>query len=272
MKKNKLIVTKSNALVEAGYRLSLDEQRLILLAIGKIESRDAALTSKDSFTISAKEFAIFTKGDTSNSYRSIESASQDLFERRITFYEKDTGSVLVTRWVSAVKYNEASGTVDLRFAQDVLPLLTQIKGYFTQYNLENISQLSSIHAIRIYEFCLQYISTGKREMSLDEFKYFLGIEDLYPEFKALNQRVLKSSIKQINDHTDIKVKVVPIRKLRKIVSLRFEIESKKTRSIKLSNQKTNSELKKISSAIPHIPKKNPKQQTIPSFILNTTLN
>jgi len=272
MKKNKLIVTKSNALVEAGYRLSLDEQRLILLAIGKIESKDTALTSKDLFTISAKEFAIFTKGDTRNSYRAIQSASEDLFERRITFYEKDTGSVLVTRWVSAVKYNENSGTVDLRFAPDVLPLLTQIKGYFTQYNLENISNLTSIHAIRIYEFCLQYISTGSRDLSLDEFKYFLGIEDQYPEFKALNQWVLKPSIAQINKHTDIKVKIIPIRVLRKIVSLKFEIESKKSRSVKLSNQKTNSELKKISSSIPLIPKKDPKQQTIPSFILNTTLN
>jgi plasmid replication initiation protein len=269
MKKNKLIVTKSNTLVEAGYRLSLDEQRLILLAIGKIESKDTVLTNKDLFTISAKEFAIFTNGNTSNSYRAIQSAAEDLFERRITFYEKDTGSVLVTRWVSAVKYNENSGTVDLRFASDVLPLLTQIERHFTQYNLVSISKLTSIHAIRIYEFCLQYLTIGLRDIELEEFRFLLGIEDQYPEFKALNQWVLKPSIEQINKHTDIKIKMTPQRKLRKIISLKFEIESKEARSVKLSNQKTNSELKKISSALESKPtQRTPKQQSIPSFILN----
>lgn len=266
MKKNKLIVTKSNTLIEAGYRLSLDEQRLILLAIGKIESKDTTLTSEDLFIVSAKEFAVFSNGDTRNSYRDIQSAAEDLYERSITFYEKDTGSILVTRWVSAVKYHENTGTVQLRFAPDVLPLLTQIKSHFTQYNLENISNLTSIHAIRVYEFCLQYLTIGSRDIGLQEFKFLLGIEDQYPAFKALNQWVLKPSINQINKHTDIKIKVIPVRELRKIVSLKFEIESKKARGHKVSKQKAESEIKKLSSAIGMKTFEQTKQQR-PSFII-----
>jgi plasmid replication initiation protein len=271
MSKNKLIVTKSNTLIEAGYRLNLDEQRLLLLAIGQIDSREADVTSKDLFTVSAKDFSVFTNGNTKNSYRDIKKAAEDLYERSITFYERDTGSVLHTRWVSAVKYNDNSGNVELRFASDVLPLLTQIRGHFTQYNLVNISNLTSIHAIRIYEFCLQYLSIGKRDIEIDEFKYLLGIEDQYPEFKALNQWVLKPSITQINKHTDIIIKVNLKRKLRKVVGFSFEIKSKQARSQKSSNQKINSELKKLSESLNtnSIKKKAPGSK--PSFVLDEKL-
>jgi len=245
MKKNKLLVTKSNTLVEAGYRLSLDEQRLLLLAIGQVESRDSVVSRQDLFTISAREFSIFTNGDTSNSYRSIKAASEDLFERRITFWEKETGSVLVTRWVSSVKYNENEGTVSLRFAQDVLPLLTQIKGYFTQYNLENISKLTSVHSIRIYEICLQYLSNKWRDIPLDEFRYLLGIEDQYLEFKALNQWVIKPSIEQINKYTDIKISVTAQRLKRRVIALKFKIESRAVGSVKSSPQKAQDSIRGV---------------------------
>lgn len=273
MKKNELIITKSNTLVEAGYRLSLDEQRLILLAIGKIESKETILTGLELFTITAKEFSVFTNGETRNAYKSIKEASENLFERRITFFEKDTESVLVTRWVSAVKYRESSGSVELRFAPDVLPLMSQIKGHFTQYNLENIANLSSIHAIRIYEICLQYLLIGKRDIEIEEFRYLLGIEDQYPEFKALNQWVLKPSITQINKHTDITIKLNLKRKLRKVVGFSFEIKSKEARSHKSSNQKVNSELKKLSASlsIEDSSKKQSKQQR-PSFVIGESFH
>jgi len=271
MKKNKLIVTKSNTLIEAGYRLTLDEQRLILLAIGKIESRDTVLTSKDLFTVSAKEFAIFSSGETRNAYKSIQSAAEDLYERSVTFYEKDEGSILVTRWVSAVKYIESSGTVQLRFAPDVLPLLTQIKSCFTQYNLENISNLSSIHAMRTYELCLQYLDIGHRVMSVDEYKFYLGIEDMYSEYKVFNRDVLKIVVAQINKHTDIIIKATPVRELRKIVSLRFDVESKKARGQKVSKQKAESEIRRLSLSIEDSSKKQSKQQR-PSFVIGESFH
>jgi plasmid replication initiation protein len=271
MKKNKLIVTKSNTLIEAGYRLNLDEQRLILLAIGQIESKGTDLTNKDLFTVTAKDFSVFAGGDTRNSYRDIKKAAEDLYERSITFYERDTGSVLHTRWVSAVKYNDNSGNVELRFASDVLPLLTQIRGHFTQYNLINISNLTSIHAIRIYEFCLQYLSISKRDIELDEFKYLLGIEDQYPEFKELNRCVLKSSVAQINKHTDIIIKVNLKRKLRKVIGFTFEIKSKQARSQKSSNQKINSELKKLSESLNTDAGKKKAPGSKPSFVLGEKL-
>jgi plasmid replication initiation protein len=242
-------IVKSNKLVEAGYRLNLDEQRLILSSLTQIKAKTDIIGIADRFRITAKEFSVYSGVDLKSSYQQLESAAQNLFERRLSFYDTDTNDLLTTRWVSSVKYNDQKGFVELCFAQDVIPLLTQINHSFTQYKLEVVSSLNSAHAIRTYELSLQYLATGIRIMTVEEYKYFLGIEDLYEDYKRLNARVLKPSIEQINKHTDIKIKVTPLRENRKITSLKFEIESKKPSHHKASKQKTESELKKLSQSL-----------------------
>ena len=48
MKDRKLVVVKSNKVIEASYRLSLSEQRIILACIGKMDSTEA-YTNQDEF-------------------------------------------------------------------------------------------------------------------------------------------------------------------------------------------------------------------------------
>ena len=57
MTKNELVV-KSNHLIEASYQLTLNEQRVILLAITKIH-RQKPLCAEDIFSISAADFSIY---------------------------------------------------------------------------------------------------------------------------------------------------------------------------------------------------------------------
>lgn len=92
-------------------------------------------------------------------------------------------------------------------------------------------------------------------MSIEELKYYLGLDDSYPEFKDFNKWVLKPSIDQINKHTDINVEMDLVRQNRKIVSLKFEIESKQHRSHKVSKQKSEKEIRNLANNL-----------TIPDYI------
>lgn len=273
MEGSSLTVVKSNKLIEASYRLSLDEQRLLLSCISKLDSR-SDLSKIDRLKLTSKEFSLFSGINSKNAYKQLEEAARNLFERRMSFYDPDTDDLLVTRWVSSIKYNQRNGNVELCFAQDVLPLISQIKSHFTKYKIENIANLTSVHAIRIYELCLQYLSIGSREIDLTEFKYYLGIEiESYPEFKVFNRDVLKKSIDQINKHTDIKVAAELIRENRKVIGLRFEIESKTSRSHKVSKQKTEKELKDLAKNLTitdYLESKNLENTKTkqPKFILN----
>ena len=242
---NNLVVVKSNRLIEASYRLNLQEQRLLLCCIAQIDSK-TDLSKKDEFKISAKQFSDVSGIPLKKAYEELKDASENLFERRLTFTSPSSGKYLVTRWVSSVEYNEGQGTVELCFAQKILPLISQISSHFTKYNIENIANINSAHAIRIYELCLQYLKIGERTIQVDELKKILGVEENYSIYKNFNLRVLKPSIEQINKHTDLKIRIAPIRENRKIVALTFKIESKMPkRGLKVSQQRMQKELKEI---------------------------
>ena len=249
MEEKNLVVVKHNSLIEASYRLTLGEQRLLLACISQVNSTDS-LVKKDEFTVTAKQFANLFDIPQCHAYEQIEKAANDLFEQKITIKHKSERRKKVMRWVCEVDYDGGKGQVTLGFSPKIIPYLSQLKDNFTKYRLEHISQLKSVHTIRIYELCVQYMKIGHRVITLSDLKELIGISGLYPDFKDFNKRVLKSSIEQINKHTDIKIKMTPQREMRKIVALKFEMEYKKaTRPIKVSSQRVHKELRQISEQL-----------------------
>jgi plasmid replication initiation protein len=224
MEEKSLTIVKSNKLIEASYRLSIGEQRLLLACISQINSH-AELKKKQEFSVSAKEFSVIFDLHVNNCYAQIEKASQDLFKREVTM-RTGPKRKLVTRWVSDVEYDEEHGVVTLNFAPKIIPYLSQIQNNFTKYNLEHIAKLKSVHTIRIYEMCKQYYSIGSRTVEVEKLKEIIGAEGLYPNFKDFNKRVLKTAVEEIKTHSDIVIKITPIRQMRKIVSLKFVIKKK----------------------------------------------
>lgn len=255
MDEKNLVVVKHNTLIEASYRLNLSEQRLLLACIAQIDSTNT-LEKKDSFTITAKHYSSLFNIPLNHTYEQIEKASEELFERKITLQNGKKRKV--TRWISDVEYDRGLGQVTLGFAPKIIPYLSQLKGSFTKYRLENISQLKSVHTIRIYEMCTQYIAIGQREITLKDLKAFLGVSEAYPEFKEFNKYVLKPALSQINKHTDLKVSVTPIRHMKKITAFNFRMAYKtkaKPRSHRASEQKINKTLQSITPEILLDPKK-----------------
>lgn len=270
IKDKKLTVVKSNELVEASYRLSLGEKRLLLACIAKLDSKGTRYAKKDGITIKAQEFSQLFNIKTNNGYRDLEAAAENLFERRISFDNKNHKIKYVSRWAGDIDYNYGEGSVTIHFSRRILPFITQLKGQFTKYQLEKIAGLTSAHAIRIYEICLQYLKIGSRDIEVDKLKKTLGVEELYSEFKDFNKRVLKPSVEQINKQTDLRIQINPIRKMRKVVALKIDIRAKEKSHKKVSKQKINSELKKIFSEetqeIPFTEAKNEKLKK-PSFTI-----
>ena len=65
---------------------------------------------------------------------------------------------------------------------DVLSMVGQLKNQFTYFQLSMMSDLSSIHAIRIYEMMMQWrITKVVPSISVDDLRARLGLsEDEYP--------------------------------------------------------------------------------------------
>lgn len=202
-------VYKANALVEASYRLSLYEQRIILACISQVR-RDEPLTDQKLYTISAQQISEMTGTRLGTAYQNLKAASERLFDRRVTLHEAPNGQgstrVKLTRWVQTVEYRDTEGTVALRFGTDMVPYLSQLTEQFTRYALADVAKMSSAHAIRLYELLAQWRGTGKREVTLEWLREALQLEDRYTNIRDLKRWVIKPAIEQINEHSPLWVK------------------------------------------------------------------
>ena len=87
----------------------------------------------------------------------------------------------------------------------VVPLITRLEEQFSQYDIEQISGLSSAYAVRLYELLICWRSTGKTPViELAEFRKRLGVlDDEYTRSDNFKRWIIENPIKQINEHTDI---------------------------------------------------------------------
>jgi plasmid replication initiation protein len=85
-----LQVCKSNALVEASYRLSVAEQRIILACISQIR-RDQQITDEVLYSVSATEIAGLTGTRSNTTYDELAKAAQRLKRREVRLFEEPNG-------------------------------------------------------------------------------------------------------------------------------------------------------------------------------------
>lgn len=198
------LVYKSNALVEASYRLSVYEQRIILGCIAQVR-RDAPLTDQQLYTVSAQQIAKDAGVSVDRAYQHLKTASERLFRREVTLHEAPNGQggakVRLTRWVQEVVYQEAQGTIALRFSQPMLPYLSQLTEQFTRYALTDVAKMTSAHAIRLYELLAQWRDAGERVVTVDWFREALQLEDRYNRIPDLKRWVIEPAVQQINEHS-----------------------------------------------------------------------
>ncbi len=232
------LVVKDNSLINASYTLSVVEQRLILLAIVAARENNLNLQSKHKLLVTADSYAKQFHVVRQAAYLALKEACENLFERRFSFEERN-GKVkqVKSRWVSRIAYIEEHAEVEIVFADDVIPLITELEARFTQYELKQISGLSSAYAIRLYELLIAWRSTGKTPiLKLDEFRNKLGVTaGEYTRADNFKRRVLDIAIAQINEHTDITVSYEQHKQGRVIIGFSFTFKFKK--SAKAEKQK-----------------------------------
>ena len=114
--------------------------------------------------------------------------------------------------------------VEIDAHDKALPLMFEFKEYYFTYELWNVLKLTSKNQVRMYEILKQYEFIGKRKISLEELKRFLGIESKeYPRWDSFKTYVLDSCQKALSKQTDITFTYEPIRTGHKFTDVMFFI-------------------------------------------------
>ena len=250
---DKHLIVKSNEVIEANYTLSLVEQRILLMCISQINSKDK-LNKTDEFKIYPSEYMELCNVTKQAAYRDIKQASEKLFDRVVFIRDKDSekrSGYLKTRWVCAIRYEDNEGYLTLSFSPDILPYLSEIEGYYTEYNIKNISKMSSLYAIRLYEMVKQWKS-GLVEISVDDFRKRLCLGNDYSRIYDLKKHVINPSMKEINSKSDIIVSMEQRKTGRRVTHFIFK-HLKPTKS----TEKKNKTMKSLHDIINDFVSKNP---------------
>lgn len=220
-----LIIRKSHQIIEAGYKLSLAEQRIILLSLAKLDNRDI---TQSKVTLYVKDYAESFGLSETSAYTELQKASKRLYDRSIILHGEDETTEF--RWIeSRTRYHKGEGRISFEFSRRVIPYLFELDkrlGY-TQYHLLSVSGFNSVYSIRLYELCKKIQGMANQVVDVDDIRRILMLEDKYSQYRELNKFVLKVAIAEINAKSDLFVSFEPIKRGRTIIALKFTIQVKK---------------------------------------------
>ena len=226
------LVVKDNALINASYNLDLVEQRLILLAIVEARESGKGINANDPLEVHAEGYINQFGVHRNTAYQALKDACNDLFARQFSYQKiNERGNIenYRSRWVSEIGYVDNEAVVKLIFAPAIVPLITRLEEHFTKYELQQVSNLSSAYAVRLYELLIAWRSTGSTPIiELSDFRQRIGVLDTeYKRMERFKTSVLELAIKQINEHTDITVKYEQHKRGRSISGFSFTFKQKK---------------------------------------------
>lgn len=222
-------VAQSNQLIEASYTLTLDEKRLLLAAIAKLNPLADSPAVVDVY---GDEFCQMFALNPKSGYSQLHNAMDRLYARTIKRRRYDERGRLVDeemRWIygKSKTVGAGSGKVTVRFAPELVPYLCQLRNRFTQYRLMGMFDLRDFLSIRLYELLAQYLvddmdarnngdeteyDSGQavavksiRYMPVKDLRVILDIGEKYPTFKQFRQKVLDAAVTEINKRTNLSV-------------------------------------------------------------------
>jgi plasmid replication initiation protein len=200
---NKLI-RQDNSITNARYDFNACQLDILFSVLGQVHDDDS---SSKIYIIYVKEIEEITgrKWD----YVQFKDATENMGSR---MFEIKTEKTYTQFWLfQSVKYILGQGSIEVKFSENAIVLLKQLRNNFTTYELQSALKMSSKYAKRIYQICSQWKDIGEsKKFGIQEFKTNLGLIDNkgneeYTPISMFKSRVLDIAVKQINEHSDLEI-------------------------------------------------------------------
>lgn len=216
MEKNSKMVIHQNNLASGRFEdFELRELKLFLTLISNLGKSENYYTADSKFI---KDFI----GMERKSYSLFEETIKKLQKRTIEIKENEDKYKSYSIF-SVLEFDKKEKTVEVEYNPKFLPFIRDLnQGNFCKYYLENIKHLSSRYSILFYMRLQAEAWKRKIYISTDEIKL------LYKNYTQNNidQKIIKPAIEEINNLTDLNIRVEKIYKGKKISGYDFFISKK----------------------------------------------
>lgn len=256
MGKNKTIadrnqyIVKANSIIRTRYRLTLQQQRLVLFCISKIRPHD--LTNQE-YTFTIEEICNACGLDLDSGGMYYKTIKEDLIKlTQRQWGVTPNGEHITLSWIGDVKFTPYSGTITIQFNKYMEPFLYDLQKNYTQYKLANVLVFKSRHTLHLYEILRSHTTQRaldegwEREAryTVAELRELLDCVDEYQRWSEFDRCVLKKAVAEINACCDdIHIEYDTYKLGRSIHSINFIIKTPKAIEIIKAKQKKHERLK-----------------------------
>jgi len=221
------LVVQSNELVESTNTLTLNEIKFFEMCVSQVDSRE--ILEKDAlFTLKLDDITdlFYQEKNKENRFRDIRKVCKLLYERSVV--KKYGDSEQHIRLISMIYFDHKNYVVQVRFAPDIIPYISQLQNHFTRYRLKYSVYFKSKHSHKLYTLALMWIANSKdghKEIEIEKLKKVFCPNSNYQTAGFL-RRVIKPAIEEINSFTDLTIEFIPQKHGKEIYALQFRIERK----------------------------------------------
>lgn len=225
------MTAEMKAIFEASYSLSIEEQKILFLAVIEAGEQNIPIKSGNKVWIKAETYARIFNVDIETASANMLKGGMDLFDAWFEYQEVSpvTGHVceVKSRWISSIATIKNAGAIGLDLAVGVIASMKVLEVGYIIHGLKQVGGLTGAYALRLYEMLIQWKDLGKTpELSVEDLRLQLGLSDEYLAMSDFKKRVLDLAITKINEHTDIDVCYKQRKNGRVIRGFIFNIELK----------------------------------------------
>ncbi|KAJ8982324.1 hypothetical protein NQ317_006669 [Molorchus minor] len=209
------------------------------IKIGGVDEHGKYLQSdklKREYTLTAKDFNNTFNVDLPTCYGILKRAVDKLMKTDIRVSKSDDSGFSRINVCSKAEYNKNQGFIDVKFTDDIMPYLAQVKQKFVLYNLKEIANFGSLYTTRLYELIQEFKETGWMLKSVQQLRELFIVGDKLKLYGHFKKHTFGHACQEINNNYDIGLSFEEIRQGRKVVAVKFSF--KKAMVHKVINKKT----------------------------------
>ena len=198
------VAAQRNDLIHGQQSLNLVQKRIFSLVVQQINRDD-----KDYKTYYINISDLVESSNSNNVYNQMQEETKKLVSKVLTRkIVKDDGKRGFTHLslISKAHHIEGQGTLEINLHPDIRDMLLQLKeqGNFTPVPVAEILACRSIYGQRFYEMLYSWRQHGRWEVSLENLRFSLELEDKYANFGDFKRFVLEKAQEDLQKNTNMR--------------------------------------------------------------------
>lgn len=172
--------------------------------------------------LTAKAFSQQFNVELDGAYTTLKRVAKKLTETSLTLEKPD---LFVTQHIalcSQTEYNHKQGSLTVKFTEEIMPYLAQVKSKFVLYNLKEVANFGSLYSTRLYELIQEFKDTGYIMKSVTQLRDLFVVGKKFPLYGNFKAKTFGHAVEEINSQYELNLRFEEIKDGRKVVAIRFE--------------------------------------------------